>query len=407
MAGSEASPGDDDTPEEAARPHSSTPDEIEQGLVAEAHLATTRDILFAHGTDPSVTAEVRIGDLPLRWPWAVLCGVEEAISLLEGREVDVTAVPEGSIVYPEEPVLQVSGRYLSFAGLETAVAGMLGQATAVATAAARLKLAVGGKPVRPIGLGRLHPAVVPVVEWAAYVGGCDEVATAVGAAITSSKGASPVGAELSLILGEPEAWEAFDEDVEDTVPRVVTAGVLEDERSTALAAVDALGDHLAGVYLEAPSESPEKLVHVAREVRWELDARGRSDVRVTVAGDLDEHTLRRLARHADGFGVGYPLVGPPAVPVSFDIVEVEGEPRARRGTLSGRKTLWRCEACGNRGIAPARAQHEPCPRCEGRLRSLLVPRLASGVRDEGAPDAAAVRARALKEAAEAPPPFSS
>ena len=114
MAGPQPPPGDD-TPEEAARPHSSTPDEIEQGLVAEAHLATTRDILFAHGTDPSVTAEVRIGDLPLRWPWAVLCGVEEAVSLLEGREVDVAAVPEGSIVYPEEPVLQVSGRYLSFA----------------------------------------------------------------------------------------------------------------------------------------------------------------------------------------------------------------------------------------------------------------------------------------------------
>jgi nicotinate phosphoribosyltransferase len=407
MAGSEPRPRDKDNPGEAARPHSSTLDEIEEGLVAEGNLAATRDILFTHGTDPSVTAEVRVGDLPLRWPWAVLCGVEEALSLLEGREVDVAAVPEGSIVYPEEPVLQVSGRYLSFAGLETAVVGMLGQATAVATAAARLKLAAGGKPVRPIGLGRLHPAVVPVVEWAAYVGGCDEVATAVGAAITAAERASPAGPELSLLLGEPEAWEAFDQNVEDIVPRVITVGVLEDERSTALAAVEALKDHLAGVCLEAPSEPPEKLVHLAREVRWELDARGRSDVRVTVAGDLDEGTLRRLSRHADGFGVGYPLVGPPSVPVSFDLVEVEGEPRARRGTLSGRKTLWRCEACGNRGIAPARAQHEPCPRCEGRLRSLLAPRLTWGVRDEGAPDTAALRARALKEAAEAPPPFSS
>jgi nicotinate phosphoribosyltransferase len=407
MAGSEPRPRDKDNPGDAARPHSSTLDEIEEGLVAEGNLAATRDILFTHGTDPSVTAEVRVGDLPLRWPWAVLCGVEETLSLLEGREVDVAAVPEGSIVYPEEPVLQVSGRYLSFAGLETAVVGMLGQATAVATAAARLKLAAGGKPVRPIGLGRLHPAVVPVVEWAAYVGGCDEVATAVGAAITAAERASPAGPELSLLLGEPEAWEAFDQNVEDIVPRVITVGVLEDERSTALAAVEALKEHLAGVCLEAPSEPPEKLVHLAREVRWELDARGRSDVRVTVAGDLDEGTLRRLSRHADGFGVGYPLVGPPSVPVSFDLVEVEGEPRARRGTLSGRKTLWRCEACGNRGIAPARAQHEPCPRCEGRLRSLLAPRLTLGVRDEGAPDAAALRARALKEAAEAPPPFSS
>jgi hypothetical protein len=84
---------------------------------------------------------------------------------------------------------------------------------------------------------------------------------------------------------------------------------------------------------------------------------------------------------------------------------VEGEPRGRRGSLSGRKTLWRCEACGNRGIAPARIQNQPCPRCDGRLRSLLVPRLAWGSRDEPVPDAQSLRARALKEAAEAPAPF--
>jgi nicotinate phosphoribosyltransferase len=398
---------DDGAAGDAARPHSATPEEIEQGLVSEGSVATTREILFTHGADPSVTAEVHIGTLPLGWPWAVLCGVEEALSLLEGREVEVAAVPEGSVVYPEEPVLQVSGRYLSFAGLETAVTGMLGQATAVATAAARLKLAAGGKPVRPVGLGRCHPAVAPVIEWAAYVGGCDGAATVVGADITGSDRTAPSGPELSLLLGEPEAWQAFDQNAGKTVARMVTVGVLDDERATALAAVEVLGDHLAGVYVDAPPGEVDRLLHVAREVRWELDARGRSAVRLTVRGDLDEETVRRLAKQADAFAVGYPLVGPPSVAASLEIVEVEGEPRARRGTLSGRKTLWRCEACGNRGIAPARVQHEPCPRCEGRLRSLLLPRLTWGARDEAAPEASALRERALKEAAEAPTPFPS
>jgi nicotinate phosphoribosyltransferase len=332
----------------------------------------------------------------------VLCGLEEALSLLEGRDVDAMAVPEGSVIYPEEPVLQISGRYLAFVELETALVGSMGQATGVATAAARLKLAAEGRAVYPMGLDRLHPAVVPVVERAAFVGGCDAVSTALGARITDAETVSPPGPELSLVLGEPEAWLAFDENLDETVPRLVTVGILEDPRTTALAAAEALEDHLAAVHVEAPSTEPGRLVRLVREIRWELDARGRSDVRIVVSGDLREPLVHRLAHRVDGFGIGLPLTGAPVVTFSFDIVEVEGEARGRRGTLSGRKTLWRCEACGNRGIAPARAGLEPCPRCEGRLRSLLVPRLRRGTRDEAPQEAAAIRDRALKEAAEAP-----
>lgn len=404
MAGPSARPSPDAS-DEAARSHSATHEEIEQGLVAESHLVLTRDILFSHGTDPTITAEAWIGDLPRGWEWAVLAGLEEALSLLEGRELDAAAVPEGSVVYPEEPVLQVSGRYLSLAGLETAITGMLGQATAVATAAARLKLAAGGKPLHPTGVGRLHPAVVPAAERAAYVGGCEGVTTAVGGTVAGVETDHAAGSQLSVLLGEPEAWRALDESAEATVPRIVTVGALDDERAAAVAVAETLGDHLAGVRVEAPRGGASAVVHVAREVRWELDGRGRSNVQVVVAGDLDEDIVRRLARHVDGFAVGAPMMAAPPVPISFEIVEVEGEPRARRGTLSGRKTLWRCEACGNRGIAPARLQNEPCPRCDGRLRSLLAPRLAWGARDEPAPDAQSLRARALKEAAEAPSPF--
>jgi nicotinate phosphoribosyltransferase len=244
-----------------------------------------------------------------------------------------------------------------------------------------------------------------VMERAAYVGGCDAGATRIGAELTGTDPVRLAGPELSLILGEPDAWEAFDASVEETVPRVLIVGTLEDERTTAVAAARALGDHLAGVCIQAPAADPTHLIHLSREVRWELDARGRSDVRIIVSGDLDESTVPALARHVDGFGVSRAITAAPAADFVFEVVEVDGEPRSRRGALSGRKTLWRCEACGNRGIAPARIEHEPCPRCEGRLRSLLVPRLEWGARDDPPVEAAAIRARALKEAAEAPLPF--
>jgi nicotinate phosphoribosyltransferase len=397
-------PDPDVTDPGGRRVHSASASEIESGRVAEHHLTDTLRVLAEHRADAVVACEVRASDLPAGWLWALLCGLEEVLSLLEGRRVDALAVPEGSAIYPEEPVLQLAGPFAEFGPLETAILGMLGHATGVATTAARTKLAAGGRPVYATGISRLHPAIVPVVERAAYVGGCAEVATSMGSELTGAEATAAIGPELSLLLGEPDAWHAFDEIVDEHVPRLVTVGTLGDERASALAAADALGDHLAGVRVEASSGDPGRLVHLVREVRWELDARGRSDVRILVTGDVDEETIRGLVRHVDGFEVGPTLARAPVVAYGFDIVEVEGEPRARRGSLSGRKTLWRCEACGNRGIAPARAQHEPCPRCGGRLQGLLSPRLVRGVPEEQPPDPAAIRARALKEAAEAPSP---
>jgi nicotinate phosphoribosyltransferase len=396
---------DPDLPDPGERRfHSASVGEIESGRVAEHHLSVTLQILAAHGADAVVACEVWATELPSGWPWAILGGLEEVLSLLEGHQVDALAVPEGSTVYPEEPVLQLAGPYPEFGHLETAILGMLGHATGVATAAARANLAAGERPVYATGVGRLHPAVVPVVERAAYIGGCAAVATSKGSELSGAEVVSPIGPELSLLLGEPDAWVAFDEIVDERIPRLVTVGTMEDERASAVAAAEALGEHLAGVRIDSSSTDPGRLAHLVREVRWELDARGRSDVRIVVTGDLDEEAIRGLVRHVDGFGVGPALARAPVVAYELDIVEVEGEPRARRRSLSGRKTLWRCEACGHRGIAPARAQHEPCPRCGGRLESLLAPRLTRGVLEEPPSDPAAIRARALKEAAEAPSP---
>ena len=385
--------------------HAATAGELLAGRTAPAHLAATAAVLRSTGDDPDVVGEVRLRQLPDGWPWAVLCGVEEAISALEGRDVEVLAVPEGTVVYPEEPVLQVAGRYAQFGVLDTALVGMLSQATAVATIAARMRMAAGGRPVYPMGLAGLHPVVVPVVERAAYVGGCEAALSEGGAELIGTESALQAGPELSLLLGEPDAWDAFDATMAQNVPRVVPLGVLDDERSTAVAAAEHLGEYLAAVRIDAPSSDPGALLHLAREVRWELDARGRSDVRILVAGDLDEESLPSLAAHVDGFGIGGALAAASPAGFSFDIVEVDAEARSRRGALSGRKTLWRCEACGNRGISPAGVQHEPCPRCQGALRSLLVRRLRWGSADEPAPDVRSIRAHALKETAEAPHPF--
>lgn len=383
------------------RLHGATPDDILGGRVTDADLLRTVEILDAKGADPHVTAELRASALPRGWSWAILAGVEEVLALFDDRDVDVDALPEGSVFYAEEPVVVLSGRYRGFAALAPVVTGMLSHPSGVATAAARLKLAADGRRLYPIGGRRLHPSVTMVVERAAYVGGCDAVSTVAGAELTGAPAVAAAGHDLTLILGEQGAWTAFTNGSEPGAPAVVTVGTVDDEREGAVRAAEALGDRLASVRLDVPSSRRGQLDRIVREVRWELDARGYSRVRILVTGDLDEDTVRAMARHADAFGVGESLASADPVALSFDIVEIDGRPVARRGTLSGRKTLWECAACGNRGITPARARPESCPRCGGELRALLVP-VRRWSRREGPPmEPSAIRARALREAADA------
>ncbi|HEX2031843.1 MAG TPA: hypothetical protein VHL78_10640, partial [Actinomycetota bacterium] len=115
-----------------ARPfHASTPEEILHGRVADADVLRTLEVLEARGANPDVGAEVRAPRFPPGRPWSVLGGVEEALALLEECDVEVLALPEGSVFYPEEPILQVAGPYRAFARLQTAVLGVLATATAV------------------------------------------------------------------------------------------------------------------------------------------------------------------------------------------------------------------------------------------------------------------------------------
>ena len=97
-------------------------------------------------------------------------------SSIERSEVVVRALPEGTIFRPFEPVLEVEGHYSAFAVLETPLLGVLCQASGVATAAARCRKAAGERPLLSFGARRMHPAISPMIERSAFIGGCDGVA---------------------------------------------------------------------------------------------------------------------------------------------------------------------------------------------------------------------------------------
>lgn len=387
--------------------HVASDEEIRAGKVTDVYFLRGRDLLEAEGENPEVVAEIRATSLPDDWPWALFVGLEEALHLLEGHQLDVTALPEGSVFYPEEPVMVVTGRYLEFGVLETALLGVICEASGVATRAARCKLAAEGRPVYSFGARRMHPAISPMIERAAYIGGCDGVAAVKSAELI---GIDPVGTMAHatiLILGEERALKAFDRVVDKKIPRVALVDTFQDEKFGAVHAAQVLGDRLTGVRLDTPSSRRGDFPAILREVKWELDARGFSEVKVFVSGGLSEESIRVLNRYADAYGVGTWISSAPVVDFSLDLVEVAGEPRAKRGKLSGRKHLWGCEQCGNRGIAPAATRLGHCPRCGGRVRSLLERSISGGKIVRRPVPAPELRAFAMEEVAAAKDPFGT
>ncbi len=326
-------------------------DEIRRGETADIYFLRTKRILEKSGLrDRRVRAEFHVTSLPRGYGWAVFAGLEEALAILEGRSVNVYALPEGTVFGVNEPLMIIEGPYYEFAELETAVLGVLRHESSVASKAARVKLAAGGKQVLFFGLRAVHPAIAPAVDRAAYIGGVDAVA---GVASSKYLGLKPVGTmphALVIVFGDQrEAWKAFDEHVEKDVPRIMLVDTFCDEREEALMAARLLGDRLWGVRLDTPSSRRGSMRRIVEEVRWTLDLHGYKHVKIIVSGGLDEDSVRELRDVADAFGVGTSIAFPPSIDISMDIVEVDYgsgfTPRTKRGKLPGAKMVYRCGPC--------------------------------------------------------------
>ncbi|MBI4362017.1 MAG: nicotinate phosphoribosyltransferase [Euryarchaeota archaeon] len=314
-------------------------EEIRRGETTDLYFLHTEEVLRREGRNPRVTAEVA---LYKPGAWGILAGLREATSLLEGRPVDVWAMQEGDLFRGDEPVLRITGRYLDFARWETPLLGLLCQASGVATKAARIRLAAGDRHVLSFGTRRMHPALSPYIECAALIGGADGVSNVAGARALGVQAAGTMPHSLVLCLGDPpRAFRAFDQALSSSVPRICLVDTLWDEKTEALAALQALGKRLKGVRLDTPSSRRGNMARIVREVRWELDVHGGRHVEIWVSGGLDEEEVRLLRDHVDGFGVGTSIANAPSIDFALDIIEVEGKPRAKRGKLSGAKQVWR------------------------------------------------------------------
>jgi len=373
-------------------------EEIRRGDTTDIYFRRTMEVLRATGKDGTrVAAEAIVKKLPGSYGYGILSGTEELLSLLSGLPVDVDAMEEGALFHVLEPAFTIEGPYGAFCELETAMLGVLCQASGIATASSRVKHAAGEKSVLSFGARRMHPALSTMIDRNAFVGGADGVSVIRSAEFLGETPQGTMPHALVLVLGDTvTAMEAFDAAVDPAVPRVCLIDTLQDEKFEAMRVAEALRERLSGVRLDTPGSRRGDFRKILQEVRWELDLRGFQHVRLIASGGLGEEDVRALRDVADGFGVGTSLSNAQTVDYALDIVEVEGVPFAKRGKWSGRKQVFACDACGRREVLPAGRGPGACP-CGSAARALLSAAMRNGNTLRDPSPAREVRERVLRQ----------
>jgi nicotinate phosphoribosyltransferase len=349
-------------------------EDIKKGKVTDVYFVKTLDILKKKGIDKWVRAEFIVKRLPENIPWAVFAGLEDVASIVEGLNIKLRAMREGTIIKTYQPVLEIEGMYSEFGILETAILGLLCQSSGVATKAARCKKAAGNKPVMSFGARRVHPVIAPMVERNAFIGGCDGVSVVYDAEIIHEEPTGTMPHALILLIGDTvEATLAFDEVIDKKYKRVALIDTFNDEKVEAIRVADALKERLWAVRLDTPSSRRGDFLRILEEVRWELNIRGYGYVKIFVSGGVDEGKIMQFNPYVDAYGVGTTISNARVIDFAMDIVEIEGKPIAKRGKMSGAKRVIRCGDCYKDKVVPLSQDIDSRCECGGLFVDLLNP----------------------------------
>ncbi|MDI3481852.1 MAG: nicotinate phosphoribosyltransferase [Tepidanaerobacteraceae bacterium] len=312
--------------------YSANHDEIKAGLTTDIYFIKTLEILRHMGlSQKKVVAEIfarRAG---------ILCGVEEVLNLLNDKDIEIYSLAEGEPFEPKDTVMRIIGPYEEFGMFETVVLGMLAHSSAWATASRQCREAAGEKVYICFGARHVHPAVAPVMERAAVIGGANNASCILAAKLLGREPSGTIPHAAMLMAGDTvSVARTYDEIMPPDSPRIILVDTFKDEAEEALAVAEALGRALEGVRLDTPSERGGVTPELVNEVRLRLDQKGYNYVKIFVSGGLTPERIRELsAAGADAFGVGSYISGASPIDMTLDLKMVDGTPIAKRGRIPG------------------------------------------------------------------------
>ncbi len=415
---------------------------------------------FEQGMHESrATFDLSFREPPFQGAYAVMAGLDPALDYLEALRFDegdldyleslrlfkgaflaylsalrfkgtVTAAPEGTVVFPHEPLLTVEGALAECQVVETALLNIVNFQTLIATKASRVVRAAAPSKVVEFGARRAPgPDGALSATRAAAVGGVLSTShlgagKVFGLPVTGTQAHSWVMSFPSEMAAFRAYATAFPDscvllvDTYDTLKSGIPNAI------TVASELEANGSKLAGVRLDSGD-----LAYLSREARRLLDEAGLSYVKILVSNELDEHVIQSIRMgegRVDIFGVGTRLVTGQgqdggALGGVYKLVEIDGKPRIKisgdpsKSTIPGRKRVWRVKreggffemdvialederiGAGDLVFDPAQPlRHAPIP--EGtEIEDIRGVAMASGARSAPAPALTAIGRRAASE----------
>jgi nicotinate phosphoribosyltransferase len=351
------------------------------GLLVDLYQLTMGESYVAEGiSDRQATFSLFFRTLPPGWGYALAAGLEDALRYLEalgfadddlaylegtglfsGRFLErlggfsfsgnVRGLPEGTPVFPAEPLLEVTAPLLEAQIAETMVLNETHLQTLIASKAARSVDVAGERTLVDFSLRRTHGGEAGLkVARASYLAGFDSTSNV----LAGQRYGIPIAGTMahSYVESFPSELEAFRAYVrsypDSAILLVDTYDTREGTRRALTVAreVAERGHRLRGVRIDSG-----ELASLAREVRAILDGAGFGDAIVFASGGLDEYEIADLLERGapiGGFGVGSKMgvsADAPFLDMAYKLVELDGRPVLKlsegKATLPGRKQVWR------------------------------------------------------------------
>ncbi len=233
---------------------------------------------------------------------------------------DIWAIPEGTVVFPGEPLMTVRAPVMEAQFIETYVLMMINHQSLIATKASRIVRAAKGRAVSEFGSRRAQGADAAILgARAAYIGGCHSTACTISdEAFGVPAGGTMAHSWVQMFDTEYEAFRTYCEVYPNNATLLIdTYNVMESGLPNAIKAFKEVllprGITRCGVRIDSGD-----VTYLTKKIRKKLDEEGLFDCRIVVSNSLDEYIIRELIRQGaeiDAFGVGERLITAKSDPV--------------------------------------------------------------------------------------------
>jgi len=238
---------------------------------------------------------------------------------------DVWAIPEGTPIFPHEPLITVRGPLLQAQFIETMMLLLINHQSLIATKANRIVRAAQGRPVMEFGTRRAHGAAAAILgARASYIGGCVGTAcTVAGRDLGIAALGTMAHSWVQVFPSEYEAFKAYAALYPDNCTLLVdTYSVLKSGVPNAIKVFKEMKPNRMGIRIDSGD-----IAYLTKKSREMLDNAGLADCKIVVSNSLDEWIIRDILNQGsfvDSMGVGERLITASSDPVFGGVYKMSG-----------------------------------------------------------------------------------